>query len=114
MSRVASFRPPFQKAPKLTSSEKRAGQLYMRRVKRLPCVICGRSGPSDVHHVIHGRFSTARAGDFDTIPLCVEHHRHPYPDAIHSGKASWEEKHGPDFGYIPLVRAALNDAELDF
>ena len=48
-----SPRPPLgQKAPKLSPAEIREGKEWMRRVKELPCAICRKSGPSDVHHVI--------------------------------------------------------------
>jgi len=79
---------------------------HMARVKQLPCVICGKPGPSDVHHVICDRYGTSRASDFDTIPLCKAHHQDG-PEAIHNGKASWVAKHGPDHGFLPLVAEML-------
>ena len=108
-------RPPLGLKPdKPTAAQIRAGKEYMARVKELPCAACGKPGPSDAHHCICGRFGTNRASDFDTIPLCVECHRYPYPGAIHSGKASWVAVHGPDHGFIPTTRVALSDVELDF
>ena len=107
-----SPRPPLgQKSPKLSSAEIREGKEWMRRVKELPCAICRKSGPSDVHHVIHGRYGTRRAPDKDTIPLCKAHHQDG-PEAIHQGKASWAEKHGHDYSYLPWVAALLG--EIDF
>jgi hypothetical protein len=79
---------------------------HMARVKQLPCVICGKAGPSDVHHCISDRYGTIRASDFDTIPLCKAHHQDG-PEAIHNGKASWVAKHGPDHGFLPLVAEML-------
>jgi len=79
---------------------------HMARVKQLPCVICGKPGPSDVHHVICDRYGTNKASDFDTIPLCKAHHQDG-PEAIHNGKASWVAKHGPDHGFLPLVAEML-------
>ena len=35
--------------------------------------------------------------------------------AIHNGKSSWVERNGPDYGFIPLVRAMLDENdEIDF
>lgn len=80
---------------------------HMAAVARLPCVVCGKPGPSEVHHCISGRFGQAKASDFETIPLCAECHRiGPY--AIHNGKASWEEANGPDHGFLPIVAAQIN------
>lgn len=79
---------------------------HMRRVKAMPCVICGKHGPSDAHHVICDRYGTRKASDLDVIPLCKSHHQNG-PDAIHNGKASWVAKHGPDHAYLPMVYAAL-------
>ena len=46
---------------------------FVAAIKKLPCVACGRSGPSEAHH-IKGRRSF---GDdaHNLIPLCPEHHR---------------------------------------
>ena len=104
-----SPRPPLgQKAPKLSSAEIREGKEWMRRVKELPCAICRKSGPSDVHHVIHGRYGTRRAPDKDTIPLCRKCHL-VGPNALHNGKATWMEKHGPDCSYLPWVESMLGE-----
>lgn len=90
------------------SNEGREAMEHMRRVKMLPCVICGAPPPSDAHHCICDRFGTRKASDFEVIPLCKKHHQDG-PEAIHNGKASWVAKHGPDYGFLPLVRAMLND-----
>lgn len=101
------------KPDKLTPAERRAGKKHIERVKQLPCVICLAPPPSDAHHVIHDRFSFRKASDMDVIPLCKVCHQDG-PEAIHNGKATWREKHGPDYGFIPVVRAWLADGEIDF
>jgi hypothetical protein len=83
----------------------RAGKAHMAAVATLPCVICG-SRPVEVHHVICGRYGQRRASDFETIPLCPDHHRIG-PDAIHTNKAAWEARHGPDWSYLPIVAEIL-------
>lgn len=90
-----------------------ASKAHMKRVKKLPCVVCGKSGPSDAHHVISGRYGSAKASDFETISLCKAHHQHG-PYAIHQDKTAWEEANGPDYGFLPIVAAMLanNDDEI--
>ena len=78
---------------------------YMSKVKMLPCAICGAPPPNDAHHVIHDRYSSRKASDFDTIPLCKAHHQNG-PDAIHNGKETWREKYGPDHSYIEQTKRA--------
>ena len=78
----------------------------MRAVKALPCVVCGRAGPSDAHHCICDRYGTRRASDFDVIPLCKACHQDG-PFAIHNGKASWVARNGPDWAFLPVVAEML-------
>lgn len=120
-----THRPPLQKPPRLTSEQVRAGKRYMARVKALPCIVCGAPAPSDAHHCTHRPMADEphgyvrqpaagkRSSDFDVIPLCKAHHQDG-PDALHNGKERWREQHGPDFGFIPVVRAMLSDVEIDF
>lgn len=82
-----------------------AGLEHMRRVKMLPCVVCGSSPPNDAHHVFCGRFSQRRASDFDTVSLCKNHHQGP--EGIHTSKRRWVERHGNDYDYLPVVADML-------
>ncbi|WP_407473486.1 Ref family recombination enhancement nuclease [Sulfitobacter sp. PM12] len=110
MNQISPRGPLGLKVPKLSAAEIREGKEWMRRVKELPCCICYKHGPSDAHHVIHGRYGTRKAPDKDTIPLCKEHHQDG-PEAIHNGKATWMEKHGPDYSYLPWVAAQLGEVD---
>ena len=90
------------------SAEGREAAEYMRAVKMLPCVICGRPGPNDAHHCQSGRFSKARSSDFDVISLCPPCHRQEYgPGAYHYSKRAWEAAHGLDTDYIERTRAMV-------
>lgn len=70
-------------------------------IKSLPCMACGREGPSQAHHCgggsmkdrgIHKGKGTKNA-DALCIPLC-EHH-HTGAEGIHSiGVLTWEAKYG--------------------
>ena len=79
---------------------------HIEQVKRLPCIICGRPGPSDAHHCYCDRFGQRKASDFETIPLCKECHQIG-PMAIHNDKAGWVERNGPDHGFLPRVADML-------
>jgi 5-methylcytosine-specific restriction endonuclease McrA len=78
---------------------------WMAKVAQLPCVICG-SWPVHVHHCISSRYGTAKASDFNVIPLCPACHLDG-PNAIHRGKASWETRNGPDWSYLERVKAMI-------
>jgi len=91
------------------SPEGHEARVYMGDVKCLPCVVYGAPPPSIVHHCIHGRFSSKRASDFDTIPLCEAHHEHGWPDGIHTSKTAWAAKYGPDTGFIKQTRNAVDE-----
>lgn len=94
-----------QKPPKLARGTIR-GQAHMARVAALPCVVCHKPGPSEVHHLICGRFGSSRADDFNTIPLCFECHRGQH--GIHAGKETWVAINGPDTDFLPVVADMLN------
>lgn len=84
------------------------GKEYMAAVALLPCCICEQFGleqtsRTQVHHCFHDRFSSRKASDFDTIPLCDGHHQGMLDTskvAIHREKTKWREQYGADFDYI--------------
>ena len=68
------------------------GREYMGKVAQLPCAICGVYGVH-VHHIRTGIGMGRRASDFDTLPLCPEHHQGM--TGIHGmGRKAWERHHG--------------------
>jgi hypothetical protein len=52
---------------------------HLNRVAGLGCIICSRLGypdsPAEIHHIRAGTGMGRRASDYDTLPLCPEHHR---------------------------------------
>lgn len=50
------------------------GSSYMGLVAQLPCCVCGVL-PVEVHHKRAGVGGGARSSDYDTMPLCPDHHR---------------------------------------
>jgi hypothetical protein len=104
LSRKTPLRPVSAKRRAAKASpEGKAGKAHMALVAQLSCVICD-TRPVHVHHVIHKRYSTRRAPDTDTIPLCRACH-----DELHAGKETWAAKHGPDYGFLPAVRRSVAD-----
>lgn len=72
-------------------------QRHMGKVAALGCILCRRLGygqtPALVHHIRTGIGMGKRASDFDTIPLCPEHHQGM--TGIHGmGRKAWERHHG--------------------
>ena len=84
-------------------------------VAEMPCVICHefwepQSSPTQVHHCIHGRYSTKRAPDCMTIPLCEGHHQGNFDTsktALHREPKSWREKYGDDTQWLSWVEERL-------
>lgn len=48
-------------------------EAYLKRVRRLPCAVCPRIALV-AHHSTVGRGMGQKASDYDTMPLCHEHH----------------------------------------
>lgn len=88
---------------------------HMARVASLPCVICHewnlpQTTPTQVHHVIHGRYGNRRVPDEMTIPLCEGHHQGDFDKtkvALHREPAKWKRLYGNDFDWINWVEARL-------
>ena len=77
-----------------------AAKAHMARVAAMSCVLC-QSRPVEVHHCISGRYGSRKVSDFDTIPLCCDHHRGG--NGIHTDKGLWEAAYGKDTDYLPVV-----------
>lgn len=64
----------------------------MARVAELGCCLCGM--PAEVHHIIEpGRAMSRKSSDYETIPLCVYHHRGAQ-GIHHMGVYRWEYNYG--------------------
>lgn len=85
-------------------------------VAAMPCVICHewwlpQHSPTQVHHCIHGRYSTARAPDSMTLPLCEGCHlglMDTSKIALHAEPKLWREKYGKDTDWLPWVEERLH------
>ena len=95
-------RPPLGPKPGKPTNGTAKGLRHMRRVKQLPCVCCGKPGPSDAHHCKAGGMAR---DDLKTIPLCKNHHQGP--EGFHTQRATWEATFGQDSDYLPVVADML-------
>ena len=91
------------------------GKARLAAVASLPCIICREYGfkqesRTQVHHCIHGRYSTKRAPDSMTIPLCEGHHqglRDTSKIALHREPDRWRQEYGQDTDWISAVEVML-------
>jgi hypothetical protein len=69
---------------------------YLRHVRTYPCLVCGKPGPNQAHHLSLGDAGWGmKSSDLGAVPLCAEHHRlyHDDPAKFRSmidAAASWE------------------------
>jgi len=67
-----------------------AGKRHLQRVADLGinqgCIVCGEAF-AHVHHILEGRVPGRKAGDFCTIPLCLECHTGTH--GIHGTRQRW-------------------------
>lgn len=50
-------------------------EAYRRKVAELPCICCGKPGPSQCAHANYGKGMGTKASDTESFPLCPECHR---------------------------------------
>lgn len=83
---------------------------YMSRVAELGCIVCadlGYESEAEVHH-IGNQAMGKRASNYNTIPLCADHHRNGgYGIAVHAGRKEWEKRHGTEKQLLAKVKGLL-------
>ena len=78
---------------------------YMGRISMLPCSAFG-CGGVEVHHVRNNTGMGCRPSHFDTIALCVRHHRGE--DGIHTiGKKTWSAKYGSELDMLEETKRKM-------
>ena len=98
--------PKPQKRKKGRRKVSQAETEYMLAVKKLPCVISGIYGVI-AHHACHDRKGRGKWNGWSCIPLHPRLHDRHTPKGIHENKGTWEERHGPDWSYIPQTLQAI-------
>jgi hypothetical protein len=70
---------PEKKSKQVPVARKRekAAPGHRKLIAQLPCCACGKRGPSEPHHLKHGRGSMTKSLDSRLVPLCFDHHRGP-------------------------------------
>jgi hypothetical protein len=81
---------------------------HLARVAMLPCCVCGH-WPVEVHHIRATGSMGRKAGDDETIPLCVWHHR-TGPQAFHAGPRIFQAIFGTELDLLDKTRELLNRA----
>jgi len=81
---------------------------YMGLIARQGCHICKKE--AQIHHNTKGRKAYGtKASDYDTIPLCLNHHTGK--DGIHTNIPKWESIHGDQ---EDMAKKVMKKAILDF
>lgn len=85
---------------------------YLARVAELPCSVCEALGEqqkwrTEVHHKLVAGMGI-RASDYDTMALCVLHHRTgKFGHAVHNGTKTFENNYGTQDEHIARTRRIL-------
>lgn len=95
--------------PRATTIERE----YMSVVAGLACIVCRNLGfgesPAEVHHVRYLAGAGQRSSNFDTLPLCPNHHRlGGYGVAYHAGPEEWERRYGTEADLLAQTKRELN------
>lgn len=99
----------------------RAEKAHLARIGSLPCIVCRNEGlgdtPANAHHINCGTMGR-RASDFETIPLCKNHHQDADGTAkfgghiaVHRGLESFEARYGTERNLLAQVRRELGIKE---
>jgi hypothetical protein len=90
------------------------GQAHMARVRKLGCCVanqdCSAAGTVEAHHLtgLAYRGAGQKASDFETIPLCRNHHQDGGKGvALHAGEETWEGEYGTQAYWLEVTRRKL-------
>ena len=95
---------------KKTKAEKE----YPTKVRSLPCVVPDGNCGGDIHcHHKTGAGMGIKSSDFDSFPLCANHHVFGgYRIAIHAGVKAWEERYGTQDYFIEQTKQKIEMGDL--
>ena len=79
---------------------------WLQKVSQLPCCVCN-AYETEVHHCRINTGFGLRPSHYDTISLCVNHHRGQ--EGIHTlGRRAWENKYTTQQELIERTRGMLD------
>jgi hypothetical protein len=97
---LANFKPDKKtKQTPVARKREKAAPGHRKLIAQLPCCVCGKRGPSDPHHLKHGRGSMTKAPDAWLVPLCsgMDGH-HTGPNGVEmagsQNETAWFEERG--------------------
>ena len=85
-------------------------QAHVDRVRGLACCIANNhcQGIVHAHHLTGGKSQNRKNSDFQTIPLCQNHHQDGgLGIALHAGVMTWEANHGTQEHWLNVTRLVL-------
>ena len=86
----------------------KAEKAHLQSVGELPCICCNR-WLTEIHHIRNLNGITGlgvRPSHFETISLCMEHHR-TGKDAVHMNLALFEERYGTQAELLEKTKELL-------
>ena len=100
-TRIGNFKQSLEKRKRPKSpAEKRGGKEadYLSKIDALPCCVCGKSAPSEHHHLkcAGGRGMGMKAADKWTVPMCHDHHINGVERVGSKREAHWFKIRGID------------------
>jgi hypothetical protein len=108
MKRTPLRRTRLKQKPKRPRTPEEKG--HMGRVAELACCIANQHcrGHVEVHHLTGGKSQNQKNSDFETIPLCLAHHKEGgHGVALHAGVETWEAIHGTQDFHLQVTRIVL-------
>ena len=75
---------------------------HLKRVKNLPCSVCGASGPSEAHHIRQGL-------QYAAVALCADCHRGSH-NGIHGQRRMWAVRKMDEIAALDVTVRGLMEA----
>jgi len=108
MTHQTYFKDKTYSRKKKKRSKTKEEEAHLNNVASLSCAVCGDTAV-EVHHKT-GAGMGLRASHFETMPLCVNHHRGQ--EGIHTiGRKQWEELYGTQDDLIQWTQQQIEQRE---
>ena len=85
---------------------------HLSKVAGLGCIICKKMGfpnsPAEIHHIKDRKGMSKKASDFETIPLCPNHHRNGV-ESYHYSPKKFNKKWGTQKELLDFTLTLVKD-----